>query len=268
MENFVKAYSLFSDFDIQLFRSGHHCQLFEKFGSHLLEVDGQDGCYFAVYAPAAKRIEVIGDFNFWQGEKHALYVRWDGSGIWEGFIPGIKNGETYKYRIFSNHDDRVREKADPYARRYEQAPKTASKVHDHQYNWSDKKWMADRKKKNSLNNPISVYEIHVGSWKKNQDGYSLNYKELADEIVPYLKKLNYTHVELMPVMEHPYYPSWGYLCTGFFAPTSRFGTAEDFKYFVDTLHNHNIGVLLDWVPAHFPSDEFALADFRYTNLRY
>lgn len=261
MDNHVIAHSLFTNFDIELFKSGHHCQLYEKFGSHLIELENQTGCYFAVYAPSAKRVEVIGGFNYWKGEQYVLNVRWDGSGIWEGFIPNIKNGELYKYKIYSNHDDKIREKSDPYGKRFEMPPKTASIVHDYPYKWKDSKWMATRGDVNNLSAPISIYEMHVGSWKKDDQAYSLNYRALADELIPYLLELNYTHVELLPVMEHPFYPSWGYLCTGFFAPTSRFGQPEDFKYFVDALHKNNIGVILDWVPAHFPSDEYALADF-------
>lgn len=258
----VKNHSFFSDYDLYLFASGEHTRLYEKFGSHITKVDNQKGTYFAVYAPAAKDVEVIGDFNSWQGHEHKLNVRWDNSGIWEGFIPKVGVGEKYKYRILSHQDDKVREKADPYARLYEMPPKSASVVWEDKYKWKDKKWLGNLAKTNNLNAPMSVYEVHLGSWKKSEDGSrSLHYEELAIDLVEYLREMNFTHVEFMPVMEHPYYPSWGYLCTGYFAPSSRYGNPDLFKYLVDKLHEANIGVILDWVPAHFPSDEHALADF-------
>lgn len=260
--NYVKPYSLFTDFDIDLFAAGKHYKLYEKLGSHMLEHDDQWGVYFAVYAPAARSVSVIGDFNYWGGEAHQLFVRWDGSGIWEGFIPGLGKGTLYKYRILSNHDEKVREKTDPYARFYEVPPKTASIVWSDDYKWGHDNWMSKRKSLNALDRPMSIYECHIGSWMKKDGGLdSLSYAELAVKLTAYLQEMNYTHVEFLPVMEHPFYPSWGYLCTGYFAPTSRFGVPEDFKLLVDTLHQNNIGVFLDWVPAHFPSDEFALADF-------
>lgn len=258
----VKIHSLFSDYDIYLFRSGTHTRLYEKFGSHITKSDNDDGTYFAVYAPSAYKIEVIGSFNNWDGKDHQLNVRWDGSGIWEGFIPNVGKGELYKYKIYSNHDDIIREKADPYARLYEMPPKTASVIWEDEYKWKDKKWMGSRPVTNNLNAPMSVYEVHIGSWKKSADGSrSLHYDELALDLVKYVKEMKFTHVEFMPVMEHPYYPSWGYLCTGYFAPTSRYGNPDLFKFLVDSLHKAGIGVILDWVPAHFPSDVHALADF-------
>jgi 1,4-alpha-glucan branching enzyme len=257
----VKGYSLFSEFDIELFAAGKHFNLFEKFGSHIVKHEGDTGCYFSVYAPAAKNVEVIGDFNYWDGSEYALNVRWDGSGIWEGFIPKVENGQAYKYRIYSNHDNKVREKADPYARQYEMPPKTASIVCDKSYKWADDKWIKERGGHNSLEAPISVYEVHLGSWRKNNEGYSLSYIEMANSLVDYVVDMGFSHVEFLPVMEHPYYPSWGYLSTGYFAPTSRYGNPNDFKYLVDKFHEGGVGVILDWVPAHFPSDEHALADF-------
>lgn len=258
----VKNYSLFSDYDLYLFSSGLHTRLYEKFGSHIRQVDGESGAYFAVYAPAAKRVEVIGDFNEWQGKDHALNVRWDDSGIWEGFIPGVTEGQLYKYKIYSHHDDKIREKADPYARLYEMPPKSASLLWRDDYNWSDQDWMLSRQAKNELNAPMAIYEVHLGSWKKSLDGSrSLHYDELAEELVKYVKEMNFTHVEFLPVMEHPFYPSWGYLCTGYFAPSRRFGDPDLFKLLIDRFHQAGIGVILDWVPAHFPSDEHALADF-------
>ena len=258
----VIPHSLFTSFDIELFAAGHHTRLYELFGSHLMNLDGQSGCYFAVYAPAASKIEVIGDFNGWHGNTHALNVRWDGSGIWEGFIPNISKGDLYKYRIWSHQDSQVREKADPYARLYEMPPKSASIVWQDDYTWKDESWLKDRKTKNSLDAPMTIYEVHLGSWKKSIDGTrSLHYDELATELVQYVQDMNYTHVEFLPVMEHPFYPSWGYLCTGYFAPSSRYGDPADFKLLTDKFHEAGIGVILDWVPAHFPSDEHALADF-------
>jgi len=255
-------HTLFSQLDIDLFNSGNHCQLYNKFGSHPKTVNKVAGTYFAVYAPSAFKVEVIGDFNGWNGSQHALNVRWDHSGIWEGFISGIGHGSLYKYRIYSNHDTKIREKADPFARCYEMPPKSASVVWHDDYQWQDSKWLQNRPTHNSLSSPISIYELHLGSWQKQlNQTYSLSYRQLADKLVRYLKDMNYTHVEFLPVMEHPYYPSWGYLCTGYFAPTRRYGDPDEFKYLVDALHRANIGVYLDWVPAHFPNDEQALIDF-------
>ncbi len=262
MSNPIVPHSFFTDFDIDLFSSGHHTQLYDKLGSHITNVDGDDGVYFAVYAPSARKVEVIGDFNYWNGHRHELNVRWDGSGIWEGFIPNIGKSELYKYRIYSHHDSEVRDKTDPFARKYEVPPKTASVVWTDDYEWSDIQWRVDRANTNTLASPMSIYEMHIGSWRKQVDSHlSLSYRELAVELVKYITEMGFTHVEFMPVMEHPYYPSWGYLSTGYFAPSSRFGDPEDLKYLIDELHNANIGVILDWVPAHFPSDEFALANF-------
>jgi len=264
----VKAHSLFTDFDINLFKGGKHFRLYEKFGSHIVTVDGVKGTYFAVWAPSAKSVSVIGDFNFWIEGEHQLNVRWDSSGIWEGFIPGVEKGATYKYKIQSNNGDITTEKADPYARRYEHPPKTASVVWDTDYKWKDSKWMKKRIKHNALDAPYSVYEVHLGSWKRKIDdnNRSLSYVELADELVDYLKKMNYTHVELMPIMEYPYDPSWGYQLTGYFAPTSRFGYPEEFKLLVDKLHQNDIGIILDWVPSHFPEDAHGLGFFDGSHL--
>jgi len=260
MSQLVVPHSMFTSFDIDLFSSGHHTQLYDKLGSHVTEVDGATGVYFAVHAPAALMVEVIGDFNGWNGHKHSLNVRWDQSGIWEGFIPNIGHGELYKYRIYSNHDSTVREKADPYARCNELPPKTASIVWEDDYKWKDKAWTTQISNNNTLVNPMTVYEVHLGSWKKS-NGRSLHYKELAVDLVSYVSEMAFTHVEFLPVMEHPFYPSWGYLCTGFFAPTRRFGDPEELKFLIDAFHQAGIGVILDWVPGHFPEDEHALADF-------
>ena len=262
MPNHVKPYSRFTDFDISLFKSGKHFRLYEHFGSHIVEHDGEMGVYFAVYAPAAKVVTVIGDFNFWAGDQHILQVRWDASGIWEGFVPGLKQGDKYKYRIFSNHDGVVTEKADPYARYCEHPPYTASLVWPIDYTWSDGHWMETRKEKQKLSQPMSVYEVHLGSWRRPwHEDRPFSYQEHIDQLVPYVKEMGFTHVELMPVMEHPYTPSWGYQITGFYAPTSRFGTPQDFKRLIDAFHAEGIGVILDWVPSHFPEDAHGLGKF-------
>jgi len=263
----VKPYSLFTDFDINLFKAGKHYRLYEKFGSHLVTVDGIDGTYFAVWAPTAKQVSVIGDFNYWIEGEHQLNVRWDSSGIWEGFIPLVEKGSTYKYKIQSNNNDIKTEKADPYARRCEHNPNTASIVWDDNYKWKDKVWMKKRKNHNALDAPYSVYEVHLGSWKRHlEEDRFLSYYELADDLVDYVKDMNFTHVELMPIMEFPYDPSWGYQVTGYFAPTSRFGYPEEFKYLVDKLHQNDIGIILDWVPSHFPEDAHGLGFFDGSNL--
>jgi 1,4-alpha-glucan branching enzyme len=263
----TKVHSLFTEFDINLFQAGKHYRLYEKFGSHITTVDGVKGTYFAVWAPSAKSVAVIGDFNFWLEGEHHLNVRWDGSGIWEGFIPDVHNGSIYKYKIRSAHNDITTEKADPFARRCEHPPKTASIVWEDDYSWKDKKWMKNRKKNNALNAPYSVYEVHLGSWKKQiEEGRFLSYKELADDLVNYVQEMNFTHVEFMPIMEFPYDPSWGYQLTGYFAPTSRFGFPDEFKFLVDTFHEKGIGVILDWVPSHFPSDDHGLGFFDGSHL--
>ncbi|WP_299526692.1 1,4-alpha-glucan branching protein GlgB [Winogradskyella sp.] len=258
----VIAHSLFTDFDIDLFKSGKHYRLYEKFGSHITTVNGVEGTYFAVWAPSAKSVSVVGDFNYWLEGDHKLMVRWDESGIWEGFIPGVGKGSHYKYKIHSHHNDIKTEKADPYARRCEHPPSTASIVWEDSYNWKDKKWMQNRKEHNAINAPFSVYEVHLGSWKKQvEENRFLSYSELADDLVSYVKEMNFTHVELMPVMEYPYDPSWGYQLTGYYAPTSRFGYPEEFKLLVDKLHQNDIGIILDWVPSHFPEDAHGLGFF-------
>jgi len=260
-------YSLFTDFDINLFKAGKHFRLYEKLGAHLAEVDGQKGTYFAVWAPSAKAVSVVGDFNYWTEGEHNLNVRWDGSGIWEGFIPGIDQGSKYKYKIHSHNSDIKTEKADPFAFYCETPPNTASVVWDLQHNWNDENWMQNRKDFNGLDRPYSVYEVHLGSWRKKiEENRSLTYAELAEELVNYVKETGFTHVELMPIMEYPYEPSWGYQLVGYFAPTSRFGKPEDFMALVDAFHQAGIGVILDWVPSHFPSDEHGLGFFDGTHL--
>ncbi len=264
----VIAHSFFTDFDINLFKGGKHYRLYEKLGAHITTVNGEEGTYFAVWAPSAKSVSVVGDFNFWNEEEHRLNVRWDESGIWEGFIPKVGKGNLYKYKIHSNNDGIVTEKADPFARRCEHPPKTASVVWDDPFIWGDNKWMKKRHKHNAINAPYSVYEVHLSSWKKKFDdnNRSLSYVEMADELVSYVKEMQFTHVELMPVMEYPYDPSWGYQITGYFAPTSRFGYPDDFKFLIDKFHQNDIGVILDWVPSHFPEDDHGLGLFDGTHL--
>jgi 1,4-alpha-glucan branching enzyme len=262
----TQIHSLFSDFDIDLFKAGKHYKLYEKFGSHLITVDGVAGTYFSVWAPSAKNVSVVGDFNFWIEGEHQLNVRWDDSGIWEGFIPNVTKGTIYKYKIQSVNDHIKIEKADPFAKSCEHPPKTASVVWEDDYSWKDAKWMKNRKKNNALDAPYSVYEVHLGSWKRNKNGHFLTYQEFAKDLVTYVKEMNFTHVEFMPVMEYPYDPSWGYQLTGYFAPTSRFGTPDGFKLLVDEFHKNGIGIILDWVPSHFPSDDHGLGFFDGSHL--
>jgi 1,4-alpha-glucan branching enzyme len=260
--------SLLTDFDIELFRSGKHFRMYDKLGSHIITTDdGQQGVYFAVWAPTAKEVHVVGDFNKWKPTSHALKGRWDGSGIWEGFFPDIQKGFTYKYHIVS-YDNKKYLKGDPYARRWETPPATASMVWDTWYEWSDHAWMENRKAQMDTPKPYSVYEVHLGSWrKKSPDDHGfLTYAEMADELVAYVKKMNFTHVEFMPVMEHPYYPSWGYQVSGYYAPTSRFGSPQDFMFLVESFHKAGIGVILDWVPSHFPTDAHGLGYFDGTSV--
>jgi len=262
----VVPHSLFSDFDIDLFKGGKHYRLYEKLGSHPLELNGVKGTYFSVWAPTAKQVSVVGDFNCWNQKEHLLNVRWDASGIWEGFIPEVTKGAIYKYVIISNNDHIKTEKADPFARLCEHPPKTASVVWNDTYDWKDTAWMGYRADKNGLDKPYAVYEVHLGSWKRKKNNEFLSYKELAEDLVTYVKEMNFTHVEFMPIMEYPYDPSWGYQLTGYFAPTSRFGTPDEFKLLVDKLHQNDIGVILDWVPSHFPEDAHGLGFFDGSNL--
>jgi len=262
----VIAHSLFTDFDIDLFKAGKHFRLYEKLGAHLIEVDGIKGVYFAVWAPTAQSVSVVGDFNYWTQGEHNLNVRWDSSGIWEGFIPEISKGALYKYKIQASINGVITEKADPFARYCEKPPHTASVVWDLDYNWKDEKWMQNRQDFNALDKPYSVYEVHLGSWRRGDHNHFLTYLELADDLVKYVKETGFTHVEFMPIMEYPYDPSWGYQLTGYFAPTSRFGKPQDFMVLVDKLHEEGIGVILDWVPSHFPDDAHGLGFFDGSHL--
>jgi 1,4-alpha-glucan branching enzyme len=255
-----------TDWDLHLFNEGTHHKLWEKLGSHPVE----GGVTFGVWAPNAQRVSVVGDFNGWDRNAHPLSARGD-SGIWEGFIPGLGKGAVYKYHIVSRWNDYSVDKADPMAVLHETPPRTASVVWDLDYQWNDDEWMRARHERNATSAPMSVYEVHLGSWRRVPDDHgrtwrSMNYREIAKPLAEYVKKMNFTHIELLPIMEHPFYGSWGYQCTGFFAPTSRHGTPQDFKYLVDVLHQHGIGVILDWVPSHFPTDEHGLSYFDGTHL--
>ncbi|MBD3403461.1 1,4-alpha-glucan branching enzyme, partial [candidate division GN15 bacterium] len=252
-----------TDYDVHLFREGSHYRLYRKLGSQMMEVDGVKGTHFAVWAPNAEQVSVVGDFNGWNPRSHPLAVRWDGSGVWEGFIPGVTKGYIYKYHIESRHNNYRADKGDPFAYHWEISPKTASCVWDLEYEWGDSDWMANRHKVNKLQGPISIYEVHLGSWRRKaeEDNRYLNYRELAHELAAYVKEMGFTHVEFLPVMEHPFYGSWGYQTVGYFAPTSRYGSPQDFMYLVDHLHQNGIGVVLDWVPSHFPTDIHGLSYF-------
>ncbi|MFD0767008.1 1,4-alpha-glucan branching protein GlgB [Mucilaginibacter lutimaris] len=263
----VEPYSRFTDFDIDLFKSGKHFKLYEKLGSHVAEYKGVVGTYFAVWAPNAQYVAVIGNFNGWNKGSHSLNYRWDASGIWEGFIPNIGVGETYKYFIKSSTGEDL-EKSDPFALRWELPPRTASIVADTFYEWKDRDWMANRHQHNALDKPYSVYEMHLGSWARSPESPEefLSYRQVAETLVPYVKEMGFTHVEFMPLMEHPYYPSWGYQITGFFAASCRYGTPQDLMFLVEELHKAGIGVILDWVPSHFPGDVHGLYNFDGTHL--
>ncbi len=260
--------TLFTDHDIYLFREGSYFNAYKALGSHLISVDDQKGVYFAVWAPNAERVSVIGNFNGWDPRSHPLGPRWDSSGIWEGFIPGLSKGEIYKYHIVSKENNYRADKGDPCAFYWELAPRTASVVWDLDYEWHDQEWMAGRGKKNALDAPISVYEVHLGSWRRvpEEGNRFLTYRELAPLLADYVEKMGFTHVEFLPVMEHPFYGSWGYQTVGYFAPTSRYGTPQDFMHLIDHLHQKGIGVILDWVPSHFPSDLHGVVYFDGTHL--
>ncbi|MFH1058358.1 MAG: 1,4-alpha-glucan branching protein GlgB [Pseudomonadota bacterium] len=256
-----------SEQDLYLFNEGTHFQLHHKLGSHLMTHQGQSGVYFAVWAPNADRVFVSGDFNRWQMEELELWQR-GLSGIWEGFIPGLGLGALYKYRIHSRFGGHRSEKADPFARRHEAPPLTASVVCQPDYDWNDDAWLESRRRNEAMKEPMSIYEMHLGSWMRDpaQPERFLSYRELAPRLAEYLNRLGFTHVEFLPVMEHPFYASWGYQTTGYFAPTSRYGGPEDFMFLVDTLHQAGVAVILDWVPSHFPSDHHGLSYFDGTHL--
>jgi 1,4-alpha-glucan branching enzyme len=259
--------SLLTEDDLFLFNEGSHFHLYEKLGSHPIIVNGVEGTYFAVWAPNATEVFVKGDFNGWQDYGHRLSLKGN-SGIWEGFIPGMTKGSLYKYRIVNHNTAYAVDKADPLANYQEVPPRTGSLVWDTEYTWHDQEWMEKRDRVQALDAPMSIYEVHLGSWMRvpEEGNRSLTYRELASKLADYVKRLGFTHIELMPITEHPFYGSWGYQTTGYFAPTSRYGTPQDFMYMVDYLHQQGIGVILDWVPSHFPSDLHGLEYFDGTHL--
>ena len=255
-----------SEFDQHLFSEGRHWHIYQKLGSHLHSIDGIDGVYFAVWAPNAERISVIGDFNRWDGRCHPMR-NLGGSGVWEIFIPDLTAGSFYKFEIRNVHSGQVLVKTDPYGQQFEFRPQTAAiVVEEDSYDWQDTEWMEKRPHHDWLHQPMSIYEVHLGSWQRDSRGNFLNYRELATRLVEYVKNMGFTHIELLPITEHPLDISWGYQTTGYFAPTSRHGTPDDFRFFVDHCHENGIGVILDWVPAHFPKDSFGLARFDGTPL--
>jgi 1,4-alpha-glucan branching enzyme len=258
--------SLLTADDLHLFNEGSHYDLWRRLGAHLVERDGRVGTQFAVWAPNAKLISVIGDFNNWEKDRDTLAPRAN-SGIWEGFLPGVEHGAHYKYHIVSRNGYKV-DKTDPLAFRQETSPGRASVVWSLDYDWQDDAWMQSRAARNSLQSPISIYEVHAGSWRRihPEGNRPLSYRELAYDLAEHVKRLGFTHIELLPVMEHPFYGSWGYQTTGYFAPTNRYGTPQDLKFLIDHLHQQGIGVVLDWVPSHFPHDEHGLAYFDGTHL--
>ena len=268
--SFYDCYSfmpMLSDYDMYLYGQGNHYNIYDKLGAHIVTHQGILGTLFAVWAPSAKRVSVIGDFNQWDGRRHMMRNR-GSSGIWELFVPLLGQDLLYKYEI-RTQDDVILTKADPFAFRFEQRPKTAAVVHDiDKYAWNDRKWMSERETTNPLERPMAIYEVHLGSWRRRQDEDNrwLTYKEAAEELIPYVKDMGYDYIELLPVSEHPFDGSWGYQVTGYYAVTSRFGTPEDFMFFVDRCHQEGIGVILDWVPAHFPKDSYALEYFDGTHL--
>jgi 1,4-alpha-glucan branching enzyme len=256
---------LLSDYDLHLHSEGTNYQGYNSFGAHLTTVDGVKGTRFAVWAPNAIVVSVVGDFNEWDTRRHPMRLRT--GGVWELFIPEVEAGAPYKYAVKSRYRGYSQMKSDPYGFLMETPPKSASVVTDiDSYEWNDDAWLVQRGKTNALDRPMSVYEVHLGSWIRDQDNQPPSYRELADKLVPYVKRMGYTHIELMPIAEYPYEPSWGYQVTGYFAPTSRYGHPLDFMYFVDRCHQENIGVIMDWVPGHFPKDAHGLAFFDGTAL--
>ncbi len=262
----VVEHTLLTDYDVYLYREGKHSSIWEKLGSHPVELDGRPGVQFSVWAPSAASVSVIGDFNDWKKEDLMLLPRADSSGIWEGFVPGVEAGHLYKYNIISK-SGYTAAKGDPYATRWELPPRTASQVWGLDHAWADGEWMSSREKGNLLSSPLSIYEVHLGSWKRPSGPGTLpNYAAMAADLSSYLSDMGFTHVELLPVMEHPFYASWGYQVVGYFAPTSRYGTPQDLMTFIEQMHLHGIGVILDWVPSHFPRDEHGLGYFDGTHL--
>jgi 1,4-alpha-glucan branching enzyme len=262
-----EAISLLTDNDLYLFNEGSHFRLYDKLGAHVVTHAGTSGTYFAVWAPDAEQVSVIGDFNGWNNRSHRLYPKGQ-SGIWEGFLPNIGKGTLYKYHIASRFNGYRVDKADPFSIFNEVPPKTASIVWDLDYSWGDQEWLASRRQRNGLDRPMAIYEMHVGSWRRvlAEGNRSLSYRELAPQLADYLQRMGYTHVEFLPVMDHPFFGSWGYQITGYFAPSGNYGTPQDLMALIDILHQRGIGVIFDWVPSHFPADEHGLAFFDGTHL--
>lgn len=271
IQHYPISYTLsrLSELDVYLFKQGNHTKLYDKLGSHAMVHEGNAGVYFAVWAPNAAYVSVRGDFNQYHNESHPLKLREDESGIWEGFIAGVEQGLTYKYHIRSKFHNIVHDKSDPFGFYAEEPPKSASRVWSlENYDWHDRGWMAERHRHNAHDAPISVYEMHLGSWRRKveEGNRFLTYRELAEELVAYLKEMNYTHVEFMPLTEYPFFGSWGYQVVGYFAATARFGTPQDLMYLIDVLHQNKIGVIMDWVPSHFAVDMHGLINFDGTAL--
>ncbi len=266
-ESIFRDITRLTEDDAYLFNEGSHFRLYEKLGAHIMTRDNVEGTYFAVWAPDAESVFVMGDFNSWNKISHPLHPK-GVSGIWEGFVPGVVKGAKYKYHIHSRFNGYRVDKADPFARFSEVPPKTASIAWDLDYSWADEKWMTERADHNRYDAPMTIYEMHLGSWMRvpEEGNRSLNYRELAAKLPEYVNRLGFTHVEFLPIMEHPFYGSWGYQTIGYFAPTSRYGEPEDLMYLIDCLHQHGIGVILDWVPSHFPNDEYGLGFFDGTHL--
>ena len=263
----VDSPRLLTDQDLYLYNEGSNYRIYEKMGAHLISHNGQSGAVFSVWAPNARSVSVVGSFNEWDSKSHRLEPR-GSSGIWEGFVPSAQQGALYKYHIESQNHGYSIDKADPVGLLHEKPPRTASVVWDLAYDWHDREWMGNRASRNSLRSPYSIYEVHLGSWMRVPEDHNrpLTYRETAPRLAEYVERMGFTHVEFMPVMEHPFYGSWGYQTTGYFAPTARYGTPQDFMFLIDYLHQHGIGVILDWVPSHFPSDAHGLAYFDGTHL--
>ncbi|MFA5353989.1 MAG: alpha-amylase family glycosyl hydrolase, partial [Thermodesulfovibrionales bacterium] len=261
--------AILTEFDLHLFAEGNFHRVYEKLGSHPAEVEGTKGVYFSVWAPNASRVSVIGDFNAWDGRRHPMR-KLSGAGVWEIFIPGLGEGTLYKFEVKRGLNNYLEQKVDPYGLFFEKRPRSSSIVYslEGKYEWQDKDWMEAREKRNSFREPLSIYELHPGSWIRESDdpdGF-YDYRELAARLIPYVKAAGYTHIEVLPIAEHPLDASWGYQVIGFFAPTSRFGRPEDFMFFVDQCHLNGIGVIIDWVPSHFPKDGHGLRLFDGTAL--
>ncbi|MCL5096615.1 MAG: alpha-amylase family glycosyl hydrolase, partial [Candidatus Omnitrophica bacterium] len=259
--------SPFTEDDLRLFRQGRHCGLYEKLGAHPSTRENEAGTWFGLWAPNAERVSVIGEFNQWNPSDHPLEMD-NRSRVWSGFIPRVGQGTMYKYHVVSRFRGFQVDKADPFGYRQETPPGTASLVWNLGYQWKDQAWMGERGRRFGLGAPVSIYEMHLGSWRRVPEERSrwLSSREIAPLLVEHMQRLGFTHVEFLPLMEHPFYGSWGYQATGYFAPTSRYGTPQDLMYLVDTLHQNGLGVIFDWVPSHFPTDEHGLAYFDGTHL--